>query len=254
VGADSLTAHVFRPPSAAARNVGVMLLHGGGWVVGSPRWVYDAANEYAARGAVAIAVQYRLSGRSSYTPADAAEDVRDAMRWIITNAARLRIDPGQIIAHGISAGGHLAAVLAESDDPTLRPKALVLWSPGVAAGTDPYFVGLMGGDANRAMALSPDEHVRAGMPPAIIISGTLDSIAVTPPVNPDSGMRRFCGRMRSAGNRCEITSYPNLGHMLARKVARASQIRADFDADPVAIKDAQARIWEFLRSLGYFTQ
>ena len=52
VGADSLTAHVFSPPSPAARNVGVMLLHGGllalavlssGWLL-APVYFVDGDN------------------------------------------------------------------------------------------------------------------------------------------------------------------------------------------------------------------
>lgn len=250
-GRDSLTAHVFAPANSSTRNVGVILLHGGGWAVGSPRWTYGPARGYVARGAVAIAIQYRLSNRSTITPADAVDDVRDAMRWVRRNAATLRVDPDRIIAHGVSAGGHLAAMLAESEDAALRPKALVLWSPGVAAGMDPYFIGLMGGDRERAMAISPDEHVRPGMPPTVIFSGAADSIAVTPPISPDSGSRRFCGRITQAGGRCEIHSYPHLGHLLTRRLDRESQRRGAFDWDPEATADAEAKTWRFLESLGY---
>jgi acetyl esterase/lipase len=44
------------------------------------------------------------------------EDVQKALRYIRGNAARFRIDPNRIASLGISAGGHLATMVALRDD------------------------------------------------------------------------------------------------------------------------------------------
>ena len=46
------------------------------------------------------------------------EDVQNALKYIRANAARFRIDPGRIASLGMSAGGHLATMVALRDDST----------------------------------------------------------------------------------------------------------------------------------------
>lgn len=244
VGGRSLKVHVFSPAGRQADRTAVVLFHGGGWVAGSPQWTYEPAREYAARGAVAVAVQYRLSNRSTVTPLEAVEDARDAIRWVRKNAAMLGIDPNRIVAHGVSAGGHLAAVAAESSDASASPNALVLWSPAVAVVSDPWFRSLVGNPA-RVRELSPDEHVRERMPPTVIISGAEDALT------PESGARRFRARVLEAGGRCDLHSYEQLGHLLTRKLDPLAQQRGDFEEDPQATADAANKVWRFLQSLGY---
>jgi acetyl esterase len=97
VGTTNLTAHIFRPAmSDATARPAIVLFHGGGWVAGSPDWVYDAAKRYAGYGAVAVAVEYRLSDEKTITPLDAIADARDTIRWMRRNAAALVIQPDRI--------------------------------------------------------------------------------------------------------------------------------------------------------------
>src|SRR6266542_1299409 len=241
----SLKAHVYSPPGAKGPRAAVVFFHGGGWVVGTPEWI--PARDFPARGVVAIAVEYRLSDRKTITPLDAVEDARDAIRWVRKNSEMLGIDPRRVAAWGASAGGHLAAYAAVSGDADSKPNALILWSPAVSLSSDPYFKGLLGARAE-ASDLSPDEHVRSGMAPAIVISGTID------PMTPEAGARRFCARVKEAGGRCELHIYDGLGHLLTRKVDRQAQLRGDFDFDPKATADADDKIWKFLEELGYLAR
>lgn len=244
VGRESLTVHVFSPPGGGKRRTAVVLFHGGGFVSGSPGWTYDSAREYATRGAVAFAVQYRLANRSTVTPLEQVEDARDAIRWVRKNADKFGIDTKRVVAHGTSAGGHLAAMAASSSDSSAWPDVLVLWSPGLGVGTNAWFRGLLG-DRARESDLSPYEQVRKRMPPIIIISGVEDV------VTPDAAAHQYCTRVSQEGGRCDIHGYEKLGHLLSRKLDRRAQLEGDFDPDPAAISNADSKIWSFLRSLGY---
>jgi len=108
----ALRAFVFVPtrdlrnPSPA-----ILLFHGGGWVAGSPDWVFTAAKRFAALGFVAIPIQYRLSN-ANVSPVDAFADACAAFKWVRHESTALRVAPSRIAAYGVSAGGHLAALAA----------------------------------------------------------------------------------------------------------------------------------------------
>jgi acetyl esterase/lipase len=94
VDGTELKLHVFKPSATATTpRPAMVLLHGGGWNVGSPEWTYDRAKRYASRGMVAIGVQYRLSDFKTITPLDAMADTRDAIRWVRSHAGELGVDP-----------------------------------------------------------------------------------------------------------------------------------------------------------------
>jgi acetyl esterase/lipase len=254
-----LAAHVFRPSDriAGRPDAAIVVFHGGGWHVGQPEWMFDAAQRFAARGLVAVVVQYRLADpeRRSSTPLDAMADARDAIRWVRAHASEFGADPARVAAYGASAGGHLAAAAALIGDSAAgggaglaaaAPDAMVLLSPAVAVAGDGWFRRLVGGPV-AAEAASPDAHVRAGarLPPTLILAGAQDSI--TPP----GGARRYCDRVRAAGGRCELQVYPGLGHLLTRALAFRAQESGPFDPDPAAVADAEARTDRFLADLGY---
>jgi acetyl esterase/lipase len=83
------------------------------------------------------------------------------------------------------------------------------------------------------------------MPPTIVVSGEKDV------VTPDADARKFCDRIVTFGDRCEFLHYDGVGHLLTRKIDPQAQFRGNFDFDPAATADAEARVWTFLRRLGY---
>jgi acetyl esterase len=244
IGTDSLVVHVFAPPSTGALRAAVVLFHGGGFVWGTPDITDGSARDYAEHGIVAFSAEYRLADRKNITPIDQLEDTYDVMRWIRSHAGEYGIDTNRVIAHGVSAGGYLAAMAAGSADDAVRPNALVLWSPGVGDGDDAYFNGLLLGRA-RGTELSPQTTMRAPMPPMVIISGALDSVTF------DANARRYCDRATALGSQCEIHTYPRVGHILSRRLDARSQQQGQFDFDPEASTDAERRVWAFLRANGF---
>jgi acetyl esterase len=248
VGDRTLSAHIFGPedPRRGTRLPVIVLIHGGGWNTGSPEWVYDVGRRYAKYGAVAVAVEYRLSDSAKITPLDSLQDVRDLVLWLRANDRELGIDSSQMAVYGVSAGGQLAADLVTLPDPqhpnvNFTPKAMVMISPALSLTTDTYFQGLLLGRAT-AEALSPDEHIYRRLPPTIIFNGASDSLV------PISGSRRFCQRARQFGGECMLIEYPGVGHLFTRNLSNQFD---SFDPDPRDVTDAIAKGDEFLAAQGF---
>ena len=78
---------------------------------------FERAKEFASRGIVAIAIDYRLSAggaaplaiNAGPTPVDSVEDACAAFAWARSRAGQLVIDPNRVAGYGVSAGGHLVA-------------------------------------------------------------------------------------------------------------------------------------------------
>jgi acetyl esterase/lipase len=78
------------------------------------------------------------------------------------------------------------------------------------------------------------------MPPVHVVHGERDTLT------PLSGARRFCDRVVAGGGTCELVVYPGVGHLLTRNLANQE---SDFDPDPAARDDGNARQRTFVASL-----
>jgi acetyl esterase len=249
-GGTELKAYVFTPAGQerSTKRAGIVIFHGGGWSDGEPSWAFARARHFAERGLVAVAAQYRLSDGKTITPLDAMADARAVIRWMRTQSTTLGVDPSRIVADGWSAGAHLAASAAIFDDqpgdanrPSAAPNVLVLVSPAVALESDGWAQRLLGSKTNIS-DVSPDAHVRKGLPPTIILQGSTDSVTPLP------GVKRFCDRMIAAGNRCELHVYEGFGHLFTPAgISDSGQPQPD----PATRADALAKAERFLKSLGY---
>lgn len=127
VNAPAAPAEWLRPPSAVPGRV-VLYLHGGGYVIGSPRSHRHLAAAIAgAAGASALLLDYRLAPEHPF-PA-AVEDATAAYRWLLDQA----IAPEHIVIAGDSAGGGLtvATLLALREARVPLPAGGVCISPWV---------------------------------------------------------------------------------------------------------------------------
>ncbi|MGO0578068.1 alpha/beta hydrolase [Ornithinimicrobium panacihumi] len=106
-----LARHYRRTPEPEGRGL-VLYLHGGGWVLGGLQSA-DSVCRVIARhtGLDVVQVDYRLAPEHPF-PA-AVEDSIDAFRWLRDHAERFGGPPGRVAVAGESAGGNLAAVVAQ---------------------------------------------------------------------------------------------------------------------------------------------
>ena len=103
--------------SGRANRPAVLAIHGGAWRGGDKAWGDQFAEELCPFGYVVFSINYRLSSRPNATWPAQIEDVQKALRFIRANAARFGIDPDRVASLGMSAGGHLATMVALRDDP-----------------------------------------------------------------------------------------------------------------------------------------
>jgi acetyl esterase/lipase len=99
----------------------LLQVHGGGWVIGDKDTQgIPLMQHMAARGWVCVAMNYRLSPRSRFP--DHLVDVKRALAWTREHAAEFGADPSFVAVTGGSAGGHLAAMMAVTqNDPEYQP-------------------------------------------------------------------------------------------------------------------------------------
>ncbi len=91
----------------------IVFVHGGGWQNGGKESGIRRIAPFVASGDyVGTSINYRLSNEAKW-PAQ-IHDCKAAIRWLRGNAEKYNIDPDKVAVWGISAGGHLVAMLGVS--------------------------------------------------------------------------------------------------------------------------------------------
>ncbi|MGB8167749.1 MAG: alpha/beta hydrolase [Chthoniobacteraceae bacterium] len=225
VGDVKLNVWIFEPAdkaAAATKRPAIVFFFGGGWTSGSPAQFEKQCRHFASRGMVAITGDYRVASRHGVKPVECVADAKSCLRWVRRNADRLGIDPARIVASGGSAGGHLAAAVAtlpgldasgEDTSVSAVPNALVLFNPALVLAPRPG-TELKGFESKTSAerfgceptAISPIDHVRAGVPPTLILHGRADTTV------PFASAEAFAAEMKKAGNRCDLVGYEGQPH------------------------------------------
>jgi acetyl esterase/lipase len=191
----------------------LLQIPGGAWMVGSKRQqAYPLMSHLAELGWVCVAINYRLSPRSTWP--DHIVDVKRALAWTKEHIAEYGGDPDWIAITGGSAGGHLSALAAlTANDPQFQPgfesadtsvRAAVPFYgvydfTGNDSGNHPllvptlakYVFKLRRAELAEALrAASPITHVSADAPPFFVLHGANDSLI------PVEQARAFSARLR----------------------------------------------------------
>ncbi len=110
-GAPKVRVRLYAPGGSAEDRPGILYLHGGGYILGSPEMCDGVCCKLAGEiGSIVVSVDYRLAPDHPY-PAP-LEDCYAALKWFTSSAPKLGVDAGRIAVTGASAGGGLTAALA----------------------------------------------------------------------------------------------------------------------------------------------
>ena len=236
---------------AKENKTAIVFFHGGGWAYGSPNEFYSTCERYARMGIVTFSVDYRLSIKNgmvphpTISPIESLMDARSAMRWVRKNAARFHIDPNKIVASGQSAGGHLALSTAMIDDYneksddlgiSCHPDALLLFSSCVNT-VEAWCDRLLADRRDKIWSISPEHHIKAGLPPMIEFHGADDDQV------PKWTVQFFESEMKKEGNYFELHIYDGRKHYLGEGNPKYSRY---FDDEILKIADDFLRKYKLL--------
>ena len=237
-----LRVRTYQPTSRPAASPALLWIHGGGLVIGAPE--QDEANNIeCARelGLTIAAVRYRRAPEHPFpTP---LEDCYSALSWLHHHADELGVDRTRIAVAGASAGGGLAAALAQlAHDraqlsvafqlliyPMLDDRSAVrldvdhsrlrLWSQASNRyGWSAYLGRPAGSPETPAYAVPARRAAYGGLPPAWIGVGTCDLFH-------DEALA-YAAQLKAAGVACELLVVPGAYHAFDRTHARSHVVRA----------------------------
>lgn len=219
IDADGVPCRLYRPNSNA--DLGLLVyFHGGGWVIGSLDTHDDVCRKLAnTMGHAVLSVDYRLAPEHPF-PAP-VDDCVHALRWAHAHAHELGVDPQRIAVGGDSAGGNLAAVVANMNVIALRFQMLIypitdatrqsasyrdnaegyrLTATGMKWFCDHYLSGPSGSETDpRVSPLHADLATLSEAPPAIVITAEYD------PLRDEA--EQYAQRLLEAGVPCSLTRY-----------------------------------------------
>ena len=194
--AGGVRARLYRP--SEAQDLGLLVyFHGGGWVIGDLDGHDDVCRRLCVgSGHAVLSVDYRLAPEHPF-PA-ALEDSLNATRWAHENATSLGCRSDRLAVGGDSAGGNLAAVVAQLAPVPLAYQLLIypvtdcsfeqpsytenasgyfLTTIGMRWFVDHYLSGGKGSAADpRVSPLRAADHVLAATPPAMVITAEFDPL------------------------------------------------------------------------------
>jgi acetyl esterase len=200
---------VYARADVGERRPMVLFIHGGGWQGLHPFVHIRHCAHLAALGYVTATTSYRLYPEATF-PA-MLDDCRAALSWLRANAHELGGDAARMAVAGGSAGGHLSALLALTDD----VKAAVLWypmtdmhAPGASPATlhDDIAKVLGEGGEEAIVAASPLTYVHRDAPPILTITGDLDELT------PVAMIRDFHAALDAKGVPNRLDVFEGRGH------------------------------------------
>jgi len=229
---------VYERPDRVRPSGALLWIHGGGYVMGTP----EVENEVCSRialdlGVLVVNVSYRLAPEHPF-PAG-LDDCYTALAWLHEQADELGIDPDRVAIGGASAGGGMAASLAQMahdrggpavsfqvlvypmlDDRTVqRPVDALVWNNrSNAFAWDAYLGHPAGQPDERPWAVPARRADLAGLPPAWIGVGDIDLFH-------DEDVE-YARRLQEAGVRCELHVEPGMYHGADAIAGKVDSMRA----------------------------
>ncbi len=224
-GDRELKADVFVPPAPVANGIGVLIIHGGGWISGDRTQLRGYGILLGRVGYTCVACEYRLAPDAKW-PAQ-LNDVRTALGWMRAHAGDLRIDADRIAVQGNSAGAHLALMLAAKEPgiaacisiygPTDLARRMAVVDENQPSRATSVRTLMASTDAESLAEASPTMYATASFPPTMLIHGNADEIA------PVQNSFRMYEALIAAGAKAELHVFEGVPHSFDRDPALGRQ-------------------------------
>lgn len=253
-GRPPVRVRTYRPRAAPGRIPALLWMHGGGMVSGTALIDEESNMDFARTlGIMVVSVDYRLA--PTVKAPSQLEDCYAALRWLVTEADDLEIDPERIAVGGASAGGGLAAGLAllahdrgelpiafqllvypMIDDRTVvrddhDVTGVRVWTPASNRYGWTSYLGQEPGGADVSEYAAPARRTdHTGLPPAWIGVGTLDLFH-------DEDVR-YAQQLRAAGVDCTLDVIPGAFHGFDALMRNKPVSRAFWRAQATALHRA----------------
>lgn len=214
--------------------VGLFFVHGGGWLAGTRGIYHQIMRAFTKEGVECASTAYRLAPGSLFQQ---IEDVREGLRIYLQDRAARQLPP-QVVIAGCSAGAHLALMaVLEPGNEDLWENVLGLCVQAPALTFVPWqeifpqiwgtMQRVVGKTYEESPALyqraSPIHHVRAGMPPVLILHAEHEHMF------PLEIAQDFQAAAGLAGSTVEIKHYRRAEHGFFYSLERAAQRQAFSD-------------------------
>lgn len=243
-------ARLYRPTASPDPLPAFVWFHGGAFMIGGLTTADTICRRIArSSGAAVVSVRYRLAPENNLYAGRA--DCMAAMRWLAQHGAELGIDAARLAVGGDSAGGNLAAAVAQrcTQEEAIALRLQVLIYPATnlrdefaskQENAEGYLLTAQVVDSVRDLlqelhtdvtdpwvspALNPQ---LGGLPPALVLTAGFDPIR-------DDGLS-YAQRLRQAGVPVQLLHYPGQFHGFV-----------NFDGLLRTARDALDRIGEALR-------
>jgi acetyl esterase len=185
--AGAIAIRIYWPPTGSVSPV-VLYFHGGGFVVGDLDTHDGTARQHAVGAeAIVVSVDYRLAPEHPY-PA-AVEDAWAATQWVASHGSGIGADPARMGVAGDSAGGTIAAVIAQrardNGGPTIAFQLLwypsTLWDSSLPSFTENAAAPILDRSAVAAFSRWYAGEVDLSDPPTDMAPGRAENLAGLPP-------------------------------------------------------------------------
>ncbi len=239
-----LPIRIYRPDSTGPYPL-LLLFHGGGWLIGDLDHEDPSARRMCNQlNAVVVSVDYRLAPETRFP--GAPDDCYAALVWSVENSEELGIDTTNVAVTGTSAGGNLAAAVAQMARDKRGPniKHQVLFCPVIDFDFDrpsytthgesfaltqdsmrffwKQYLGPDGESNGHAPYASPIRAKSlAGLPDATIITAQYDPLV--------DEAADYAKALRAAGVDISYTQYPGMAHAFNELIGILDSARGAVD-------------------------
>lgn len=213
IGERMLKFYIFESESSQKNGSIILFFIGGSFSKdpNSPARFQEQAKYFASKGMITVCVDYRNGADEGFTPVQAIQDVKSAVRSVRENYAYLGVDPNKIVLCGSPAGAYISVssiMFKELNNETDNlstdhvPNALVVFAGGMD-GVDIMkrrYPELL----DESIELSPIHHIKKCLPKTIWFCGTAD-------IDYEQN-KEFIQRMVEKGNEINFIEYDKMEH------------------------------------------